>query len=204
MSEPLFSQTACETTLTPNMDLLKANPVIQCLVEERVAVLEARMRSELSKGNSLNTRKKSGCYNITDTPCAPVHMRWPNESCPVGATRKRTPYDDLTLDQFVAGLLTDALETQNDELRKHMLGELLETVKLSENLSWPITRGAFAVAMHRIEDESITWVKASAIIFSLPGICTTLKSTLKHAASSHKTCKHAFKKKSLVLADWHT
>ena len=89
------------------------------------------MRSELSKGNSFNTRKKSGCYNIMDTPCAPVHMRWPNESCPSGATRKCIPYDDQMLGQFVAKFLTNALETQNDELRKHMLGELLETVKLS-------------------------------------------------------------------------
>ena len=57
----------------------------------------------------------------------------------------------------MAGFLTNALDTQNDEMRKYMLWELLETVKLSENLSWPIARGAFAVAMHRIEDESITW-----------------------------------------------
>ena len=34
----------------------------------------------------------------------------------------------------------------------------METVKLSENLSWPIAGGAFAVAMHRIEDKCITSV----------------------------------------------
>ena len=38
-----------------------------------------------------------------------------------------------------------------------MLTELLETTKLAENLSWPIARGAFAVAMHRVEDESTMW-----------------------------------------------
>ena len=157
VSEPLFSQTSRELTGAPSMDLLKANPVIQRLVEERVAVLEARMWSELSQGNTINNRKKSGRYNVTDTPCAPVHLRWPNEACPAGATRKCTPYDDLTLGQFVTGFLTNVLDTQSEDLRKHMLGELLETVKLSENLSWPIARGAFAVAMHRIEDESISW-----------------------------------------------
>ena len=35
--------------------------------------------------------------------------------------------------------------------------ELLETVNLSENLSWPIARGAFVVAMHKVEDETVTW-----------------------------------------------
>ena len=72
------------------MDLLKANPFIQRLVEERVTLLEARMKSELSQGNSLNI-KTSECYNITDTPSASAHLRWPNESS-AEATRKRTAF----------------------------------------------------------------------------------------------------------------
>ena len=47
-------------------------------------------------------------------------------------------YDDLTLGQFVAGFLTNVLDTQIPEMSRHMLGELLENVKLSENLLWPI------------------------------------------------------------------
>ena len=66
-------------------------------------------------------------------------------------------YDDLNLGQFVAGFLTIISDTKNPEMSRHMLGELLETVKLSENFSWPIARGAFVVIMHCIEDESITW-----------------------------------------------
>ena len=38
-----------------------------------------------------------------------------------------------------------------------MLAELVETVKLAENPSWPIARGAFAVVMHRVEEEAIVW-----------------------------------------------
>ena len=102
------------------------------------------MKTELGQGNNIN-RKKSGRHNTTDMPCAPVFRRWPNESCPMGATRKRTAYDDLSLGQFVVGFLTNILDTQNSEMSHHMLVELLETVKLSENLSWPIVRGAFAV-----------------------------------------------------------
>ena len=94
---------------------------------------------------------------MSETTCAPMHLRWPNESCLTGATRKRTPYDDLTLGQFVVGFLKNAMDTTNPQLSRAMLNELVETMKLSENLSWPIARGAFVVAMHRIEEESVNW-----------------------------------------------
>ena len=155
-SEPLFTQQQQEIPQTASMDLLKANPLIQRLVEERVSVLEARMKTELSQSNP-NNHKKSGRYNTTDTPCAPPFRRWPNESCPSGATRKRTAFDNLSLGQFVVGFVSNILETQNADMRRHLLTELLETAKLAENLSWPIARGAFMVAMHRVEDENTTW-----------------------------------------------
>ena len=81
-SESLFTQQHQEIPQTASMDLLKANPLIQRLVEEHVAVLEARMKTELSQGNP-NNCKKSGRYNTTDTPCAPPYRRilplWSNK-----------------------------------------------------------------------------------------------------------------------------
>ena len=155
-TEPLFTQQQQKVPQTASMDLLKANPLIQRLVEERVSMLEAQIKMELSQGNP-NNRKKSGRYNTTDTPCAPPYRRWPNETCPSGATRKRTVFDDLSLGQFVVGLVSNILETQNANMRRHMLTELLETAKLTESMSWPIARGAFAVAMHHVEDENTMW-----------------------------------------------
>ena len=58
-SEPTFTQPTQDMLQTPNMDLLRANPVIQRLVEERVSILEARMKSEFGQGN-IGNRKKSG------------------------------------------------------------------------------------------------------------------------------------------------
>ena len=43
--EPMFFQVMQEKTQTQTMDLLKASPMIQRLVEERVAILEACMKS---------------------------------------------------------------------------------------------------------------------------------------------------------------
>ena len=129
-----------------SLEALRANPFIQQLVEERVAVLESRMKSELQQGNQLC--KKSGRYNIADTPHCASHLRWPNESYLSGSQRKQTAYDDLTLGQFVAGFITNVLDTQHVDTMKNMLRELGETVRLAENLSWPIARGAFAISMH--------------------------------------------------------
>ena len=143
-----------ENIIPPGMDILRANPYIQQLVEQRISLLEAKMKNELTQGNN---RKKSGRYNTADTSCAPPHQKWPNESCLTGSVCKQTAYDDLTLGQFVVGFVSNVLETSSPDVRRSMLAELVETVKLAENLSWPIARGAFAVAMHRVEEEATVW-----------------------------------------------
>ena len=113
------------------------------------------MKSELQQSNT--QRKKSARYNVADTPCGAPHLRWPNELCPVGINRKRTVYDDLTLGQFTVGFLANVLDTSHQDTCRHMIHELMKTIKLVENLSWPIARGAFAVSMHKLEDETLTW-----------------------------------------------
>ena len=144
-----------------NINMLRSNPLIQQMVEERMALLEAKMKLELQGG--MSRRRKSGRYNISDTPHSTPHLRWPNESCVIGTARKRTTFDELTLGQFVIGLVTNALDTQHIPTMKIMLNELVETVKLAENISWPIARGAFAASMLKIEDEGITWADSRTL-----------------------------------------
>ena len=153
---PAVEKSADPPASTPiTLDSLRMNPYIQQLVEERVAVLETRMKQELQQGGS--HRKKSGRYNVSDTPLAPPHLRWPNETCLTGTARKKTPFDDLTFSQFVVGFVQNALDTPHPDTSRRMLVELVETAKLAENLSWPIARGAFAASMHQLEEQQITW-----------------------------------------------
>ena len=139
----------------PTLDSLRSNPLIQQLVEERIAALEARMKLEIQGG--MHKRRKSGRYNVADTPHITPHLRWPNESCVIGTARKRVTFDELLLGQFVIGFVNNVMDTQHVSMMKNMLTELVETVKLAENISWPIARGAFAASMLKIEDESISW-----------------------------------------------
>ena len=111
-------------------------------------MLEAKMKLEIQGG--MHRRRKSGRYNVSDTPHITPHLRWPNESCVIGTVRKRVALYELLLGQFVIGFVN------NVPTMKNMLLELVETVKLAENISWPIARGAFAASMLKIEDESIS------------------------------------------------
>ena len=121
----------------PTMDMLRSNPLIQQMMEERMA---------------MPCHRKSGTrYNVSDTLHAMPHLRWPNESCVIGTARKRATFDELTLGQFVIGFINNVLDTQHVPTMRSMLNEL------AENISWPIARGAFAVSMLKIEDENITW-----------------------------------------------
>ena len=90
-TEPTFFEKPVEMpSNVQSMDTLRVNPMIQRLVEERVAVLESRMRSELQQGTT--HRCKSGHYNTAETPHSAPHLRWPNESCLTSTQRKRTPF----------------------------------------------------------------------------------------------------------------
>ena len=137
----------------PTLDSLHSNPLIQQLVEERMAALEARMKFEIQGG--MQKRRKSGRYNVADTPHVTPHLRWPNESCVIGTARKRVTFDELSLGPFVIGFVNNVIDTQHVPTMKNMLTELVEAVKLAENISWPIARGVLAASMLKIEDESI-------------------------------------------------
>ena len=137
------------------LESLRSNPLVQRLVDERVAFLETKMKLELAQGTP--TRKKSGRYNLSETPNPTPHLRWPNESCLIGTARKRTAYDELTFGQFVVGFIQNIMDVNHTETANRMLVELMEVAKLSENLSWTIARGAFAASMHKIEEGQLSW-----------------------------------------------
>ena len=111
-TEPTFFEKPVEMPSNiQSMDTLHADPMIQRLVEERVAVLESRMRAELQQ--STTHGRKSGCYNTAETPHSAPHLRWPNKLYLTGTQRKRTPFDNLSLGQFVVGYINNVLETQH-------------------------------------------------------------------------------------------
>ena len=100
--------TTVDMGTTQMMDMLRSNPLIQQMVEERMAILETKMKIELQRG--MSHRRKSNRYNVLDTHSTP-HLRWPNESCVIGTATKRGNFDELTLGQFVIGFINNVLDT---------------------------------------------------------------------------------------------
>ena len=189
-----------ENIIPPGIDILRANPYIQQLVEQWVSLLEAKMKNELTQGNNC---KKNGRYNTADNSCSPPHLKWPNESCLMGSVRKQTAYDDLTLGQFVVGFVSNP-ETNSLDVRRSMLAELVETVKLAENLSWSIGRGAFAVTMHKVEEEATVWADSryfaeNRLTYSQTAVFNSL------VTMSHKTGPQAAQSGNMkhILCKWY-
>ena len=100
----------------------KQDPHIQALVAERVQQVESDARSE-----SLHSkRKKSGCFNITDSSNSVSYHRWDNESIFVGPVKCRVVFDNLTPLQFCLGYVKDVNDKLDSLTCQHLMAELFE------------------------------------------------------------------------------
>ena len=109
-----------------NEDNWKSDPRIQALVAERILQLDAETRAEALQGK----RKRSGRYNTTDNPTSVSYRRWPNEGILVGPARRRLPFDDLNMTQFVMGFIKNVNDTLDSLTRQYMLAELYDLMKI--------------------------------------------------------------------------
>ena len=126
----------------------KTDPHIQALVAERVQQLDMETKLESLQGK----RKRSGHYNTTDNPTSVSYRRWPNEGILVGTARRRLPFDELNMTQFVMGYIKNVNDTLDSLTRQYMLAELYDLMKLADSTSWQVARGAFISSLHSIED----------------------------------------------------
>ena len=100
---------------------LHSNPLDQRLVDGRAAVLENKLKMELSQ--SVQKHKKSERHNVSEITNPNLHLHWPDESCLIGMARKRSAYDDLCFGQSVVGFMQNILDVNHAEDANRMLGE---------------------------------------------------------------------------------
>ena len=83
-----------------------------------------QLLSHYEQGNSQKViqgkpaSKRSDRHNNTDTSTLQPQFRWPNEGYTGGATKKRIGYDDLSVPQWVAGQLSNAIQIQDKDMFK--------------------------------------------------------------------------------------
>ena len=143
----------------PNVNAIRNNPTISQSVSHILSSLEATSRAEAMQGKAVH--KKSGRFNATDTVTAIPELRWPNEGYHGVGGRKRTLYDDLTIQEWAVGQLTNIYHIQDPALAKQVLLQVILSLRDATSLPWQAVRGAWGNSMHEIEQGSLQWSDAT-------------------------------------------
>ena len=143
--------------IIPDVNAIRANPTISQSVSHILLPLEAR--AEVTKGKA--THKKSGRFNATDTITAVPELRWPNEGFHGIGGRKRTLYDDLTIQEWAEGQLSNIYYIQDPSRVKQVLLQVILSLRDATSLPWQAVRSAWGNSMHEIEQGSLQWGDAT-------------------------------------------
>ena len=84
---------------------LCSNPALSHSMSNIITVFEANVRAEAQQGKPII--KKSGRYNATDTIASAPEFRWPNNGYHEMGGRKRALYDELTMQEWEMGQLSN-------------------------------------------------------------------------------------------------
>ena len=137
----LFSQhnqsvppSALHDAVMPDLNTIRANPTISQSVSQIMATLEAGSRAEATQGKG--TIRKSGRFNATDAITAVPELRWPNEGYHGTNGRKRMLYDDLTVQEWAVGQLSNIYQIQDPVLVKQVLLQVILSLRDATSLPW--------------------------------------------------------------------
>ena len=139
----------------PTVDALRRMPTVNDAVTQLLSHYEQGTGQELVQGKPVS--KQSGRYNNTDTSALYPQFRWPNEGYTGGATKKRIGYDDLSVPQWVAGQLTNAIQIQDNDVLRSVLTQMVFTMRDASSIPWPAVREAYACSMHEVEEGRLAW-----------------------------------------------
>ena len=135
----------------PDINAMRANPTISQSVSHILSSLEASSRAVATQGKP--THKKSGRFNATDTVTAvpDLRLRWPNEGFHGIGGRKRTLYDDLSIQEWAVRQLSNIYYIQDPLLAKQVLLQVILSLKDATSLPWHAVRSAWGNSMHEME-----------------------------------------------------
>ena len=139
----------------PDVNAIRTNPTISQSVSHILSSLEATSRAEATQGKV--THKQSGRFNATDTITAVPKFRWPNEGYHGIGGRKGTLYDDLTIQEWAVGQLSNIYHIQDPALSKQVLLQVILSLRDATSLPWQAVRSAWENSMHEIEQGSLQW-----------------------------------------------
>ena len=117
-----------------------------------------------SSSTERSSRKKRGKRNLKSGKTAKIATRvvrrqlWPHSELSMGYVSKNVSYDELTLEEFVAGYSAILLLPQvSSHERKHRTEHLGALMYLASIYEWPAVRSFHAAVLSEIERGRLNW-----------------------------------------------
>ena len=105
------------SSTVPTLDSLRRRASANDIITQLLSHCEQGNTQELLQGKP--ALKRSGRYNNTSN--LQPHLRCPNEGFTGGRAQKMINYDDLTLPQWVADQLTNAIQIQDNDILRSVI-----------------------------------------------------------------------------------
>ena len=134
--------------------------------QRRAAAQQATMQkeAELESGEHLRSKIiKTGRDRVGGADHKLLYVRWPQEAVFIGPDRERVRYDELSQEQWTAGLTAIAAEEPNAAVQRNMLAYLAALLQDVCDYSFPAGRGAHALVLSYMEEGRLNWLDLSAI-----------------------------------------
>ena len=138
------------------MHELRTNPQLHGVATERMSNVEGQAQS-IPQG------RVTGRCNIKGPQDPNPLTRWPNENFPIGEGMKRPSFDDLSLSQFVSGMLSRVLDLHLPMHRLAMLNEVKAIMDTATSSGWPVAKSIFGEVMAKIETGKIQWTDSYSL-----------------------------------------
>ena len=176
----------------PDVNAIRANPTISQSVSQILSSLEAGSRAEVTQGKA--TQKKSGRFNAADTVTTVPELRWPNEGFHGIGGLKRTLHDDLTIQEWAVGQLSNVYHIQDPILVKQVLLQVILSLRDVTSLPWQAVWSAWGNSMHKIKQGSLQWADAmqwalNRLSTSQIAMANASQISSQTTARSKKVCK---------------
>ena len=107
--------------------------VISQLVSQIFTVYDIQAQQGSLPGKPAHV-KKSGRFSTTDTVTAGPELKWPNEGFLGVNGKKKIPYDELTLPEWVVGQLYNVFHIQDPSLARQALLQVILAIRDATSL----------------------------------------------------------------------
>ena len=144
----------------PSFQELKGDSKIQAEVDKRLRTYQNASRTDFH-GKS-NTVIKSGRYRAGIAKIKNP-ISWPQDYCTVNVGNKQPTYDEMSLEQWVQGMIFCILEQSDSKSKENMLMYLAFLMQDAIELSAHTARRAHAAVLQEMERGKLTWLEPELV-----------------------------------------